>query len=406
MLHSPPVFRGAALPDPARRPTQVQQHRRGAARPAPTFLRLPSFQSPARYRPMRLTLLIPELLWSEPGDTEANAPASRSALAKILAQRRFVRQTNVGWEASLLRLAGLRPESSLAVLRARGETGAMLAEPIDPADARRWLCADPVHLRFHQDRLILADGHELALRDEELAALASRLNAALAGRAEFFFSGPLRGYARLAASPRQAPAAGQPLSRKIGREVRPGDFGDAAELRGLANEIQMLLHADPVNEARAAAGQPTVNALWLWGAGEVPGAAGSASDAIDAIAGEHPLIAGIANTLAIPQLDAAATGARRTRHTLHFIDALNVPTHYQNSLDYAAAWQALDSAHLGPALGALRQWQLQRVDVVAPVVFGEVHWQVSPLNAWTGRLGRRSWADLVAALAEPGLTEK
>lgn len=351
---------------------------------------------------MRLTLLIPELLWSEPGDTEANAPATRSALAKILAQRRFVRQTNVGWEACLLRLAGLRPDSSLAVLRARGEANAVLAEPTDPADARRWLCADPVHLRFHQDRLILADGHELGLREEELAALASRLNAALAGRAEFFFSGPLRGYARLVESPPQVPAAGQPLSRKIGCEVRPGDFGDAAELRGLANEIQMLLHADPVNAARAAAGQPTVNALWLWGAGEAPG---TATSTIDAIAGEHPLIAGIAKTLAIPQLDTAAPAPRRLRHALHFIDTLNVPTHYQNSLDYATAWQALDSTHLAPALAALRRWQLQQVDVVAPVVFGEVHWQVSPFNAWTGRLGRRSWADLVAALAEPGTTE-
>lgn len=352
---------------------------------------------------MRLTLLIPELLWSEPGDTEANAPASRSAFAKILAQRRFARHRNVGWEASLLRLAGLRPESSLAVLRARGESSAGLVEPPAAAEARRWLCADPVHLRFHQDRLILADGHELGLRDDELAALASRLNAALAGRAEFFFSGPLRGYARLAANPPQAPLAGQPLSRKIGCEVRPGDFGDAAEVRGLANEIQMLLHADPVNAARAAAGQPTVNALWLWGAGEAPlGAPG----AIDAIAGSHPLIAGIAKTLAIPQLDAAASGARRGRHTLHFIDTLNVPTHYQNSLDYATAWQALDRRHLGPALAALRQWRLRQVDVVAPVVFGEVHWQVSPLNAWTGRLGRRAWADLVATLAESGSTEK
>lgn len=355
---------------------------------------------------MRLTLLIPELLWSEPGDTEANAPATRSALAKILAQRHFARQTNVGWEACLLRLAGLRPESSLAVLRARGEASPLLDEPLAPADAQRWLCADPVHLRFHQDRLILADGHELGLRSEELAAIANRLNAALAGRAEFFFSDPLRGYARLAASQAQAPAAGQPLSRKIGCEVRPGDFGDAAELRGLANEIQMLLHADPVNEARAAAGQPTVNALWLWGAGEVPGAAGSEAGTIDAIAGEHPLVAGIAKTLAIPQLDTTAPGARRTRHTLHFIDTLNVPTHYQNSLDYAAVWQGLDRAHLAPALAALRRWQLQQVDVVAPVVFGEVHWQVSPLNAWTGRLGRRSWADLVATLAESGITEK
>lgn len=379
---------------------------------------------------MRLTLLIPELLWSEPGDTEANDPASGSALAKILAQRHFVRQPHVGWEASLLRLAGLRADSSLAVLRAAGETLPLAARLIDAERARHWLCADPVHLRFHQDRLILADAHELALRSEELAALTSRLNAAFAGRAEFFFSTALRGYLRLTEALPDTPTAAQPLSRKIGCEVRPGDFGDSAALRGLANEIQMLLHSDPVNEARNAAGQPTVNALWLWGSGNAPATGGGSS--IDAIGGDHPLVTGIAKTLGLPLGDttefADATGAadptnaagvadivdiadtahaatttrtapKKPRHTLRLIDTLNTPTHYQNSENYAAAWRALDRAHLDPALAALRSWRLQRLDLVAPVVFGELHWQLSPLNAWTGRFSRRRWRDLGETLA-------
>lgn len=358
---------------------------------------------------MRLTLLIPELLWSEPGDAEANAPAERSALARILAQRRFARRTNPGWEASLLRLAGLRPDSSLAVLRARGEADPLLDATTEATETRRWLCADPVHLRFHQDRLILADGHELGLGDDELDGLARRLNVALAGRAEFFFRGPLRGYARLAtapAAPSGRASTAQALSRKIGCEVRPSDFGGDANLRGLANEIQMLLHADPLNAARSAAGKPAVNALWLWGAGEAPGAATAsigaigAIDAIDAIAGSHPLVAGIAATLAIPALDAAPGAARRPRHALHLLDPLSTPTHYQNSLAYAAAWQALDRAQLAPTLSALRRGQLSRVDLVSPVVFGELHWQLSPLTAWLAALGRRRWPELLSALAE------
>jgi hypothetical protein len=33
------------------------------------------------------------------------------------------------------------------------------------------------------------------------------------------------------------------------------------------NEIQMLLHEHPVNEARASRREPTINSLWLWGFG-------------------------------------------------------------------------------------------------------------------------------------------
>ena len=39
-------------------------------------------------------------------------------------------------------------------------------------------------------------------------------------------------------------------------------------MRRLMTELQMLLHEHPVNEARAARGVPTVNAVWLWGGGE------------------------------------------------------------------------------------------------------------------------------------------
>ena len=41
----------------------------------------------------------------------------------------------------------------------------------------------------------------------------------------------------------------------------------AAAGDALLTEIQMLLHAHPVNEAREARGEPAVNSLWLWGAG-------------------------------------------------------------------------------------------------------------------------------------------
>lgn len=43
----------------------------------------------------------------------------------------------------------------------------------------------------------------------------------------------------------------------------------AGQVRRLMTEIQMLLHEHSINEARSARGLPTVNALWLWGDGQI-----------------------------------------------------------------------------------------------------------------------------------------
>ena len=38
----------------------------------------------------------------------------------------------------------------------------------------------------------------------------------------------------------------------------------------LQNELQMVLHAHPVNAAREDAGKPTINGVWFWGGGVMP----------------------------------------------------------------------------------------------------------------------------------------
>lgn len=44
----------------------------------------------------------------------------------------------------------------------------------------------------------------------------------------------------------------------------------SAELRALGSELEMWLHALPLNRRRAARGEPPVSALWLWGGGQPP----------------------------------------------------------------------------------------------------------------------------------------
>jgi len=128
-----------------------------------------------------------------------------------------------------------------------------------------WLRADPVHLRLQRDQLVLLP--EVEVDANEARQLCTAMNEYFAGQGlEFFAPHPQRWYVRLDQLPDIETV---PLSQAAGRNVRgllPGG-AEAARWHRIFNEIQMLLFAHPVNEARAARGELPVNSLWLWGSG-------------------------------------------------------------------------------------------------------------------------------------------
>ena len=61
-------------------------------------------------------------------------------------------------------------------------------------------------------------------------------------------------------------------ARLIGESLEtllPSGAG-SAELRALASEIEMWLHALPLNRRRERRGEPGISSLWLWGGGQPP----------------------------------------------------------------------------------------------------------------------------------------
>lgn len=128
-----------------------------------------------------------------------------------------------------------------------------------------WLRADPVHLRLQRDQLVLLP--EVGVGADEAGRLCAALNAHFAGQGmEFFAPHPQRWYVRLDRLPGIETV---PLSQAAGRNVRDllPKGTEAAHWHRVFNEIQMLLFAHPVNEAREARGELPVNSLWLWGGG-------------------------------------------------------------------------------------------------------------------------------------------
>ncbi len=132
-----------------------------------------------------------------------------------------------------------------------------------------WLRADPVHLRVMRDRIVLADADGLSLSRHEADALAAAIGQHFGADLSPLPLHPQRWYLQYLQAPRLTTT---PLSVAVGRDIDPllphGD--DAMRFRAELNELQMLLHEHPVNQAREARGELPVNSLWLWGGGRLP----------------------------------------------------------------------------------------------------------------------------------------
>jgi len=186
-----------------------------------------------------------------------------------------------------------QPTESLAWLCATGQYEpppvAALCRLIDAEDQpsaehserseAHWLRADPVWLRADLTRVYLAAVGNLSLSHDECAALADELRPWLAELdVHIDTSHPQRWYIRLPAeSQAELP---NPLS-VVGAGLEDlwlqRDVAAAAGYRfdhpfwlRLSNEVQMLLHAHPMNEQRRQMGMPEANSLWIWGGGQLP----------------------------------------------------------------------------------------------------------------------------------------
>lgn len=196
-------------------------------------------------------------------------------IADLFPPEEFTAPAPAGLAALLVRgepLPGPDPEADalgrlFGLGQRDGPAAHLLAgEGTDPG-ADYWMRLDPVHLRFQRDRLYLADATAFELEAAEALALLDSLNAHFAADGlSCLAPHPKRWYVRLPAAP---DLVTQPLDAVAGRRIDPRlpRGGDAPRWLGLINEVQMLFHDHPVNQAREAAGRPPVNSVWPWGGG-------------------------------------------------------------------------------------------------------------------------------------------
>lgn len=210
-----------------------------------------------------MLFLIPHLFPSPRMLEAAAQDLHLPALQTLLVRGRRAACLAEGVEAALCEALGVQRQQDwpIAPISVQQDGGA--------AEGAYWLRADPVHLRLMRDRVVLADSGDPALTQQEANALAASIAEHFGDAFRPLPLRPMRWYLRLDQPPRLSTT---PPSVATGLDIDPllprGD--DAMRYRALLNEVQMLLHGHPVNEAREARGALPVNSLWLWGGGTLP----------------------------------------------------------------------------------------------------------------------------------------
>ena len=341
---------------------------------------------------MRLTLLVPELIWPEPGDQLTLGKLTAPGFAWLAAHAAFTKRPRRPFETALANLFGLS-DAPFGALRRLGET--IAATP----DDGHWLCADPVHLRFHHERIILADAGAFELSEPEAQAIVESLNAEFADVGTFYTATARRWYLRLNAA---VDHDSKPISAIAGRRIDGELPANNSPLTRWLNEVQMFLHGHPVNERRQAAGHPAVNSLWLWGGGALPG---SSNPPFATVWSDNPLATGLARSQGIPAhglpdgLSKILAETRQTDEALIVLDSLLPPVLYENGEDWRTAWQALDRDWFAPLRSALGR-QVDTLTIVAPTIYGQLNWSLLGKDRWKFWRKPQTLADIARELSE------
>lgn len=321
--------------------------------------------------PVHLTLLVPELLWPEPADRLTYGKLAAPGLATLLGRARRELLPRRAFESCLASCFDW-PQAPLGAMRRLGEGN-------DDARDGHWLAADPVHLRFHHERIILADAGAFDLEQDEADALIAALNAEFADIGHFHASNARHWYLRL-----HAPLdhTAEPLSAMAGRRLDSDLADKTSPLHRWLNEAQMFLHGHPINERRQAAGKPAINSLWLWGGGTLDV---TPEPAFTSLFSDNPLASGLgcaAGILTQPlpaSLDALPKEAGE--RPLIILDALLPRVLYEDGDGWRKALEKLDADWFLPLKKSLGK-RVDRSILLAPTIYGEMHLTLTAGDRW------------------------
>ena len=147
--------------------------------------------------------------------------------------------------------------------------GAKLSQKRDLQDR---MCLELVHLHATRDHIVLMDPRMMEIDPQEELTLRNcvedTLQHFLGDQGEFFSERWIYHAGPFSSLKTHTPQHAMGLNIDIWMPKDAGTPGLANKWRQLQNEIQMIWHDHPVNEARQARGQLSINSVWLYGIGQ------------------------------------------------------------------------------------------------------------------------------------------
>ena len=313
------------------------------------------------------------------------------ALETLLARGRLQACSDAGLEAALCVALGIERQSDwpLAPITLEADGGV--------AGNTYWLRADPVHLRVMRDRIVLAGSAELNVSRQEADALVVAIGSHFGEALSPIPHHPQRW---VVSFPRAPDLVTTPLSVAIGRAIEPlmpqGD--DAQRFRSLLNELQMLLFAHPVNQAREARGELPINSLWLWGGGHKQPASKSGLPVYTRDT-EARALAAFCGTVVHP-LPAQPDKTLLETEAIVVLDELTRAGQCGDAFGWRESIRSLEADWFAPLHGAIRSIGPQGLRLVDPVNGQALH--VQRTDAWKIWRRRQSLSSALDSILAAG----
>lgn len=271
---------------------------------------------------------------------------SGSSLAYLLAKGQVeqVGQVDFPLEALICQQFGLssNPDFPIAAIAAA-------TDGLDVGEAY-WLRADPVHLALQRDCFSLAEPVPLAVAIPHAERVIDSLNQHFSQDGLTFCLGKSGAwYLRCNTTAKiktSLPALA--LDKNIHPFLPTG--AEASKWTALLNEVQMLLHEHPANQARETTGEVAINSIWLSGGGIAPQHAAQLHDA-DLIVANGALHRGLAAWANVP-IQAPPSNLTEILHSTFQQVRLQLPQ-----------LNNLDEAWIKPLLQALKSNKVKQLTI-------------------------------------------
>lgn len=221
---------------------------------------------------MKLHLFIPSLLWSDKSETAIYQSLATPSLDILLAKGQMIRRPPEDSSTWLCQSFGIQRQRDwpVAPIMQHNDNQEYTETKKNGAIQDFWLRADPVHLRIEQNHIMLADSQVFHISKDEALQLTNEINRHLSNENLVLLPlNPYRWYIRLTQAPQiHTQTIDTATCKNINRLLPTGK--DNVTWHKMFNEIQMLLHEHPLNQARTARNELPINSVWFWGGGFMP----------------------------------------------------------------------------------------------------------------------------------------